>query len=313
MNASNPTSFSRKKKHSRYLLISLLFHLILFLFFARFAFKEKDLLQEQQEQYDTDVTFELPAELRPRQGTLDETQDELYEPSAVSLQSHKPIPQQQEQIVEKQTAVVEEQPQLQEPEKKSSERLSRQELKQFALNNLLKKKPPQEKQEEIDRKNHPLIPQAPVIDSLSKNQLFSIPMGMTVDSNPGNDLAQRMGDPNKRPNPEELKYISYARRIAKMLSDNLRFLVNYYFNNHIEVSFEFDKKGYVVACTSQSTTSRTDLSERVVSTIKELSPFPPIPDHWKCDSVLPTVTLHWRKANQPVLHGAYSFQAFGSQ
>ena len=43
----------------------------------------------------------------------------------------------------------------------------------------------------------------------SQNLSFSIPMGTAIDHATGHDLAERVGDPNKRPSAEELKYISF--------------------------------------------------------------------------------------------------------
>jgi outer membrane biosynthesis protein TonB len=313
MNNPNSPLHSRKKDNSSlYFFVSIILHLILLLLFLRFAFKEQNPfgIQEPQ-QYDTDVSFEMPAELKPQQGTLDETPDTAYQPSSVSLQPPQPVQQPDE--AEKTKPVEEKQTPKQEPERKDAvPRLSKVELKQFALNNLLKKKPPVKETIE-EEKQQPLIPQSS-INNTPQNLSFSIPMGTAVDQNIGHDLAERLGDPNKRPSAEELKYISYIRRIAKIISDNLRFLVNHQFNNQIEVTFEFDKKGYILRSSSQSTTHQNHLANQVITTIKELSPFPPIPNHWKCDSVLPTVTLYWRtNYNQPVLYSCYSFAAYGNQ
>jgi len=304
-------SCKKKDYSSLYILISILFHLALLLLFLRYAFREQNpFVRQQQKQYDTDITFELPPELRPRKGTLDETQDIVSPSQSVSLIQQQTIPQPHEE--EKAQPVEEKQtPQLQPEKKEGTPRLSKVELKQFALQNLLKKKPPQEEKIE-EKQQHPLMPQ-PTLQNSPQNLSFSIPMGTAIDHETGHDLAQRAGDPTKRPSAEELKYISYIRRIAKLISDNIRFLINHRFTDTIEVTFEFDKKGYIQACSSQSTTQRCDLADKVMETIKELSPLPPIPDHWNCESVMPTVTLYWSESySQPALYSCYSFAAYKS-
>jgi TonB family protein len=101
----------------------------------------------------------------------------------------------------------------------------------------------------------------------------------------GTDLIDRDGDPNKKPNFEELKYISYESKINWCLQSSWK--QNFAHNKALHfnegkaiIEFTLDEKGYITNSKMLQPTGSNELDNAILKNLEFASPFPPLPKHF---------------------------------
>lgn len=101
----------------------------------------------------------------------------------------------------------------------------------------------------------------------------------------GTDLIDRDGDPNKKPNFEELKYLSYESKISWCLQSSWK--QNFYGDQRLAryegkamIEFTLDEKGYLKDLKLLQSTGINDLDKAILKSVEFASPFPPLPKHF---------------------------------
>lgn len=103
----------------------------------------------------------------------------------------------------------------------------------------------------------------------------------------GDDWLERDGDENKRPSYEELKYMSYEKTIQWHLqqSRNINFNKSKatWNNKIVHIQFIIDKNGNIYDIKLAESSGDSELDEQWMKIIKQASPFPPLPEHFKTE------------------------------
>lgn len=100
----------------------------------------------------------------------------------------------------------------------------------------------------------------------------------------GPDGITRAGDPNKRPDLEELKTLSYLKKIAWYLQSSWR-TKNYPLEKdprairRLIVALSLDHDGIITDLTTEQSSGSIIADDKIVQGIRNAAPFPPIPQH----------------------------------
>ncbi len=105
------------------------------------------------------------------------------------------------------------------------------------------------------------------------------------DGEEGTDLIDRDGDPNERPNLEELKYISYESKITWSLQAAWKQNFCYRpWTKNLEgdavIEFSLDQQGNLLSCNLLQSTGHKELDDMIIKNMHFASPFPPLPKHF---------------------------------
>ncbi len=112
--------------------------------------------------------------------------------------------------------------------------------------------------------------------------------------NGGKDAINQKGNPNKRPTYEDLKFVSYQRKMAWQLQAAFKQATGAQFmqpapdRSQFTCTLCFGKDGNLQDIKILSGTGHQELDSYILHAIKNAFPFPPIPDHWQKDSLAMT-------------------------
>ncbi len=108
----------------------------------------------------------------------------------------------------------------------------------------------------------------------------------------GNDLIDQDGDPDIKPTFDEMRFISYQSKITHALQSSWKLNFERYptqTNLHLPargcVEFTIAKDGHLVQCKLAESSGQPELDKMLVKHFEYASPFPPIPDHLRVDSI----------------------------
>ena len=151
--------------------------------------------------------------------------------------------------------------------------ITQEELKKFALANLLK---PQGK--ESSSKNHNSLPASP-----SKTQSLASSTKCFLDSEKGNSCMLRSGE-NKFPSLEEMKYICYEKQIEDHIISTWKVLfANSPLTNasgSVSIPLVINSDGSIDPLELIESSGDKDFDHKVMICIKKAAPFPSIPRHF---------------------------------
>jgi hypothetical protein len=101
----------------------------------------------------------------------------------------------------------------------------------------------------------------------------------------GKEFISRKGNPNKRPDNNELKYISYTQKIAWYLQQAWKIdppIITTFptQDKTLYITMTIDKDGTLLGLNVNHYSGITEFDTKIVSGIRNAGPFPPIPDHF---------------------------------
>lgn len=250
--------------------------------FFDFDSPEKQSLPKQPKQALKKVVESLTT--LPEQKALEETKNS-QEGSTEKAEPHKikagetPTPMKKE-IKEVKIEVEKE---------KAHKKLTEEELRRLALQNLLKRPLEElEAKNKVDKlqQNKPSLLEmvASKLGAPAKQLSTHVPMGVPgLMKSKGFDLAERKGDDTKKPTFEDLKYVCYLRKIAGCLAEGVGNIAQRFQasgRGKIEILFEIGKSGNLDG-TEVLRTSDKYLEALLHNVVKTSAPYPPIPKYFK--------------------------------
>lgn len=274
-------------------LISIILHILALLLFLSWKYDLHPLQQftketpftSQEQQQEEDRT-DLPAELKARDSSF----------GAPVVFQNMPEQQQQQQIEEQPEPQDEPKQESEEPTQEEQKTEENDDEKKDGSENLkmmsapAKVKPPVKKKRRRRRKKvaptqQQLVQQAQ--DSQKKLTFADLAQGFLDTLNEGGkDWFSRKGDPNKRPDFEEMKYLSYTQKIAWYMQQAWRLnppvlTQQLPASSTINVIMVLDKEGNLIDLQCTQNTGLAAFDSKVLEGIRAASPYPPLPEHFK--------------------------------
>lgn len=297
-----------KKNSLTTFLLSLLLHLLFFTLFLMYAFRKSSFVILKTKS----STEEIPASMKPRKGSLNDVffdfndpslekisynktyNNQIAEPKSVEPKSVEPKSAEPKSAEPKpaESKLAEKKPTVKIPEK----RFTPEELKDIAINNLLKKVMQQD-------------PPKPKNFSDTDSSKISVPLNIGVPGiakSMGNDLAERKGDDNKKPTFEDLKYVCYLRKVARCIEQDIQTILNTFRggSGEVEIMFEIGKHGNLKVVETLFSNQKV-LQGLISNAIKSSAPYPPVPDHFGKEYFLSKIHLRYKnKPNYTSMEGA---------
>jgi len=190
--------------------------------------------------------------------------DEKLEQDAIKLAERA-------QKVAKQKLIKEEKKRAEQKEAKKQERIKQIEEQEKKLAQMQQQKQAEEKLQQEPKKKRNIL-------AMTKGFLENL-------KDKGEDWLERKGDDNKRPNFEELKFLSYESRINWQLTAAWKRYLRRRANmvrheGRAVIDFELDQHGNVTSLHLLESTGSTELDDLVLETVRKAAPFPPLPKHF---------------------------------
>jgi outer membrane biosynthesis protein TonB len=102
--------------------------------------------------------------------------------------------------------------------------------------------------------------------------------------NEGTDWLKRDGDPNKRPDPVEMRYLSYIQKVVWYLQSSFRQAeLKQWPANQATISYKItlNKNGEIIKLDCTQSSGNQPLDSFMEKRIRNAGPFAPLPDHFK--------------------------------
>ncbi|MCK4651144.1 energy transducer TonB [Candidatus Babeliales bacterium] len=300
----------RKKTLIPLLWFSLILHTILLLILLIFAFKKKIIIIIKKVSQEKKG---LPAALHPKKSTFGTTI--LFDDKAVfspakakllsKLEQKGSKPKQQPKVKTKikkrkkekikQSIVKKEKlklvkkekvPKIIEMKKKKKDKDIEKRIKQIEKKQALiakaKKQPRIAKLKTIGKAQEDKSP----IQPPKKRSIIAMTKGFIENlKNKGDDWLERKGDPNKRPDFKELKYISYEQKINWYLQNSWKqHFAHQPWQKALEgkaiIDFKINEDGSLKNVYMLQSSGNNNLDDMIVKSVEYAAPFPPLPKHF---------------------------------
>lgn len=159
----------------------------------------------------------------------------------------------------------------------------------------------------VDQRARVLVRGAQSIEQKPKRNILALTKGFVEKRHhrpAGTDLIDRDGDPDKRPDDNELELIEYEANLNWCLQaswkQNFSFLPpeqrpfkeeSQAIERNPAIEFTLNKNGHVTNCTLLQSSGNTRIDRMVMLSVKFASPFPAIPDHFGFATYTTTRTI----------------------
>lgn len=300
------------------ILVSLIFHLLLFFALVNTHFKKSlsKAIQTFQEKIQRLPRTQLPASLKPKQSQFgdpvffdfsDKPQDQPQEASQkqAPLEPSMSLSEQLHQELEKEINKSEnlEKKENKIPQKEDSNQKidtpktsiieeTKTEVKktlpqaQPIQKPVLQKEPLKTTKKELEE--HPKSKPQPIQQPAQKKRnLIAMTKGFLENlKNKGDDDLERKGDDNKRPDFSEYKYLSYEARINWQLQATWKQNNDPLQRPHegkVAIEFVLDQHGNLADLKLRQSSGNRDLDAMVLENTRRAAPFPPLPQHFKTE------------------------------
>ena len=113
----------------------------------------------------------------------------------------------------------------------------------------------------------------------------------------GSDWLDRDGDPTKKPDFSDLKYMSYIRKVVWYMQNEWhatqsKLSINLHHDCILEVVITFAKDGSVQNVRVIQESGSPQLDEFLIKGIRRASPYPPLPHHFNSDTFDLPLNIH---------------------